>query len=782
VVSAVSLAGAPAALAQDAPYKDPSRPVGERVEDLLGRMTLEEKVHQLATQFPNASVRLGIPHLKSAEALHGLTIKHATSFPQATAMGSTWDPALVERITTVIAREARAVGVHQVYSPMLGVLIDPRWGRSEESYSEDPYLASRIGVAFIRGLQGMGEERYGPDRIIATAKHFVADGQPMAGINATDMDASERRLHELFLPPFRAVVLEAQVGSIMPAHHAVNGIPMHAHQQLLQHVLRETWGFDGHIISDNNDIRGLNDERFTAPTWAEAARQALAAGVDQELSIEVPWAKRVYGQSLLEAVADEVVSVDLVDEATRNVLRSKFALGLFDDGTPTHPWQDYLVGGDEGAGPIVDYAEYEEIPNTTAVRGIDEPLNEYFNFLHRLGVSRDNWREVLYNPAHDELALEAARRAITLLENEGGLLPLDADKLQRVTVIGPNANAEILGSYSTPEAKHFVTVLDGIRARLDESVEVEYVEGCTLTDYVDEKLDYSRADIDTAVRAAERADVVVLAIGGNELTAKEGEDSDDTGLPGRQVELVRAVHATGTPVVVFLLHSRPLSIPWVAENIPAILDGWFLGQETGTAVAEALFGDINPGGKLPFSIPRNVGQIPAYYYWTYGGDRGYRDNPATPLYPFGHGLSYTSFAYGQLDIQATRRDLGPIRRTEEGRYLLGDGELDTGSYGRVSVVVKNVGSRAGDEVVQLYVRDLFASVVRPRMELKRFERISLAPGESRRVTFELGHDALAFYDINTASWLVEPGEFEIMVGSSSADIRGKGIFELEEPK
>ena len=777
-----SMAGfsqSPGYAVQSAPYKDASLPIEERVEDLLGRMTLEEKVHQLATQFANANVRLGIPHIKSAEALHGLTLKHATSFPQATAMGSTWDPALVERIATVIAAEARALGVHQVYSPMLGVLIDPRWGRSEESYSEDPYLASRIGVGFIRGLQGMGEERYGPDRIIATGKHFVADGQPMAGINATDMDASERRLHELFLPPFRAVVMEAQVGSIMPAHHAVNGIPMHAHTRLLQEVLRDTWGFDGHIISDNNDIRGLNDERFTAPTWADAARQSLTAGVDQELSIQVPWSGRIYGQSLLDAVDDGLISIDLVDAAARNVLRSKFALGLFDDGTPIYPWQDYLVGSDEGQGPIEGYPEYQDLPNTTAVRGIDEPLNEYFNFLHRLGVPRDNWREVLYNEEHDTLALEAARRAITLLKNEGALLPVDAEKLQRIAVIGPNANAEILGSYSTPEAKHFVTVLDGIRARLGESVEVEYLEGCSLTDYVDEKLDYSRADIGAAVEAAERADLVILAIGGNELTAKEGEDSDEIALPGRQVELVRAVHATGKPIAVVLLHSRPLAFPWVAENIPAILDGWFLGQETGTAVAEALFGDINPGGRLPFSIPRNVGQIPAYYYWTFGADRGYRDNPATPLFPFGHGLSYTSFEYGELEIQSQDRSLVAIQRTDGGGYLLGDGELDSGSYGQVRVEVKNVGSRAGDEVVQLYIRDLFASVVRPRMELKRFERLSLEPGESRRVTFELAHDALAFYDITTRSWLMEPGEFEIMVGSSAKDIRTRGTFEIK---
>lgn len=774
----ISTSWSTALVAQSEPYKDPTLSVDARADDLLARMTLEERVHQLGTQFPNASIRLGIPHIKSAEALHGLTLAHATSFPQATAMGSTWDPALVERIATVIAAEARALGVHQVYSPMLGVLIDPRWGRSEESYSEDPLLAARIGVGFIRGLQGMADERFGPDRVIASPKHFVADGQPVAGVNASDMDASERRLHEIFLPPFRAAVLEARVGSLMPAHHAVNGIPMHAHVPLLVDLLRDTWGFDGHIISDNNDIRGLHDERFTAPTFAEAARQSLEAGVDQELSIQTPWSRRVYGEALLQAVADGVVPVDLVDRAARNVVRSKLALGLFDDGTPIFAWQDYLVDGDEGKGPIEGYPAYEEIPNATAVRGIDEPLNEYFNFVHRLGVPRDNWGEVLFDEEHDKLALVAARKAITLLKNEGGLLPLEAGKVKRLAVIGPNAHAEVLGAYSTPQARYFVSVLDGIRDRVGESVEVAYAEGCSLTDYADEKLDYSRADIDAAVRTAETADVVILAIGGNELTAKENEDTDDIRLPGRQVELARAVHATGKPVVAVLLHGRPHAFPWVAENIPAILDGWYLGQETGTAVAEALFGDINPGGKLPFSIPRNVGQIPAYYYWTFGSDRGYRDNPADPLYPFGHGLSYTTFEYSELRIDASDRNTTRFERNELGGYLLPDSQLDTGSWGSVSVEVENTGGLAGDEVVQLYLRDRFASVVRPRMELKRFQRVSLDPDETRTITFELGHDALAFYDISTGSWLAEPGEFEVMVGSSSEDIRAKGIFEL----
>jgi len=736
-------------------YKDPMAPIDERADDLLARMTLEEKVHQLATMYPNANVRLGIPHLKSAEALHGVTLEYATSFPSPLAMGSTWDPGLIERMGVLVAREARAFGVHQVYSPMLGVLVDPRWGRSEESYGEDPYLVSRIGVGYISGLQGLGEERYGPDRIIASPKHFVADGQPPGGLNAGDMDVSERRLREFFMPPFRAAVEEAQVGSLMPAHHAVNGVPMHSNTYLLQDVLRGEWGFDGHIISDNSDIRRLHELKLVAPTRADAARLALEAGIDQELQIEWEWDRRHYGRHLIEGLEAGVVPEALVDRAARNVLRSKIALGLFDDGTPIYDWQDHLASGDEGAGPIPDFPDYESVPNTTAVRGIDEPLNEYFNFLHRNAVRRDDWREVIYNPANDELALGVARSAITLLKNDGGLLPLDREAIKTIAVIGPNGDVEILGAYSTPEARHFVTVADGIRASLGDEAVILVEEGVDITSYDSTSPTFEMADIPAAVEAARRADVVVLAIGGNELTGKENQDSDDISLPGRQRELAQAVQATGTPVVVVMLQSRPLAIPWVAENIPAIFAGWFLGQETGTAVAEALFGDLNPGGKLTVSIPRNTGQIPSTYYRTPIGERSYRDNPVGPLFPFGHGLSYTSFDYTDLEVERT----GPAAAT-------------------LRFKIANTGERAGDEVVQLYVHDEYSSVVRPLMELKAFERISLRASETRTVEILLNSKAFAFYDVDNRAWRVEPGRFELMVGSSSEDIRLRGTVDL----
>jgi beta-glucosidase len=730
------------------PYKNRALPIDRRIDDLLQRMTLKEKAEQLATLYPNAVVRLGIPHLQAGEALHGICLRHGTSFPSPLAMGSTWDPDIIERMGTIVAAEARALGTHQVYSPMLGVLIDPRWGRSEECYGEDPYLVSRIGAAYIKGLQGTGRELFDANHIIASAKHYVADGQPLAGLNGAEMDVSIRRLHEIFLPPFRAAVEEARLGSVMPAHHALNGIPCHVNRSTLVDILRNTYGFDGHIVSDNGDIRALHTEKKVAETLAKAARSALEAGVDQELAIEVPWRNRVYGATLIQAVADGEVPVGLVDRAVRNVLRSKLRLGLFDDGTPIFPWQDHQASGDEGQGPIKGWPTYEELKPTEGVRNLDKDTNDYFNKLHRLGVPRPGWEKILYDPAHDQLALEAARKAITLLKNDGNILPLDPKKLKRIAVIGPNANAEILGAYSTPEARHFVTVLEGIRRQAGKDVEVLYAEGCSL-------IDWGKETIAEAVKIARRSDVAILVVGGNELTAKEGEDSDSLDLVGHQGELVKAVHATGVPTVVMLLQSRPLSIPWVAEHIPAIVCGWFLGQETGTAVGEAVFGKTNPGGKLPVSIPRNVGQIPVYYNKFPPGDIKYRDSAYGPLFPFGHGLSYTTFSYTNLIARAT-----------------------SATSATVSIDVANAGQRAGDEVVELYVRDEFASVVRPAQELKGFRRVTLMPGEKKTVTFELGKDAFAFFDATKGNWTVEPGRFEIMVGSSSRDIRERTWVEL----
>ncbi|MEE9264163.1 MAG: glycoside hydrolase family 3 N-terminal domain-containing protein, partial [Vicinamibacteria bacterium] len=390
---------------QQLPYQNPSLSVEERVEDLLGRMTVQEKALQLASFFPNANVRLGIPHIQAGEALHGVTLKHATSFPQAIAMGSTWDPDLIERMANVIAEEARAFGVHHVYSPMIGVVRDPRWGRTEESYGEDPYLVSRMAVAFIKGLQGVGDARFDSNHIIATAKHFVADGEPVAGLNGAPMDISERRLHEIFLPPFKAAVEEAGVGSIMPAHHSLNGVPCHSNHYLLVEVLREGYGFDGMIVCDNNDVLNLVTFMRVADSKEAAARLALEVGIDTELAWEQGWdTGRAYGAPLVNAVKNGTIPVELLDRAVRNVLSAKFRLGLFDDGREILAWRDFERSGDKGK------ADYVQTTYSESVRG-EDPLNEYFERADRLGTPRDDLEQVLADPEHDTLALEVARKA-----------------------------------------------------------------------------------------------------------------------------------------------------------------------------------------------------------------------------------------------------------------------------------------------------------------------------------------------------------------------------------
>ena len=736
-------------LSSKAPYKNPNLPIQTRVEDLLQRMSIEEKVHQLATFFPNGNIRLGIPHLKAGEALHGICLKHGTCFPQAIALASTWDPSLIEKTAEIIALEARALGVHHVYSPMLGVVRDPRWGRTEESYGEDPYLVSRIGVAFINGLQGKGKKRFDINHVLATAKHFVADGQPYAGLNRGPMEASARTLHEVFLPPFRAAVEEARVGCIMPAHHSLNGIPCHAHQELLINILRHRYGFDGLIISDNNDIKALHTEHKIAENLHQAARLALEAGIDMELAIDQPWGpNRAYGPELIQAVKKGSLPIELVDRAVRNVLKAKFRLGLFQQTNNIPPEHDFMVGGDQGM------TQFTPVETETGVRRYDSEVTEYFNTLHRLAVPRPGWEKIIYNPEHDRLALEVARKAIILLKNENDLLPLDISKLKTIAVIGPNAAAEVVGGYSTPQLKYYVSVLDGIKNFAQGKAKIIYEEGCSL-------INFNQANIPAAVSAARRSDVAIVVIGGNELTCKENEDRDNLQLVGHQEELVRQIYATGTPTVVVLLHGRPLAIGWIKEHIPAILDGWYLGQETGTAIAEALFGKINPGGKLPISYPRHVGQIPDYYnVFRWASHRGrYFHSERGPLFPFGHGLSYTQFTYSDLKITSLKRHDVVLA---------------------VSLQITNTGARTGDEVIQLYIHDEYASVVRPVRELKRFQRITLKPGETKRVEFSLNSEDFAFYDTQSQGWKVEEGTFQIQIGASSTDIRLQARVEYKK--
>ena len=645
--------------------------------------------------------RLGIPAILHEEILHGLMAVGGTNFPTPISLASSWNPELLTRIFTAAALETRARGSHHVLGPNLDLARDPRWGRTEETYGEDPYLASRLGVAAIRAIQGPGPSVDG-EHVIATAKHFAAHGQPEAGTNTAPVNVSERILRELFLPPFEAAVKEAGVLSVMPSYNEIDGVPSHANPWLLQRLLRQEWGFRGLIAADYNGISELASRHKVAADRADAARQALAAGVDMELPDPSCY------PLLPQLVRDGKVSMAAIDQAVARILRAKFQLGLFEN-------------------PLVDVERAVRVTNS---------------------------------PAHQQLAAEAARRSLILLKNEGGLLPLDRGRLQSLAVIGPNAARAHLGGYSD-DPRRGIGVLDGIRAKVGDRIRVNYAEGCRITkeggDWWADRSTLSDAATDEkliaeAVAVAQASDAALLVIGGNEDTNKEAwadnhlGDRDSLDLVGRQNDLVRAVLATGKPTIVLLIHSSPLSINYIAEKVPAILDGFYLGQETGVAVADVLFGDANPGGKLAVSVPRSVGQLPIAYNHKPTARRGYLYTSAEPLFPFGFGLSYTTFAYSDLKLSAAQ--IGPQ----------GDA--------RVSVTVRNTGARAGDEIVQLYIRDVVSSVTRPVLELKDFARLSLAPGESRTVTFQITPDKLAFYDLNM-NRVVEPGAFDIMVGPSS---------------
>lgn len=698
---------------------DKNLPIEERVKDLLPLMTMEEKILQLASFYPNGVERLGIPNLQPGECLHGVAAEEATSFPQAIALGSTWDTDLIEEVATVIAREARALGIHHCYTPMLGVTRDCRWGRTEESYGEDAYLVAKIGEAFINGLQGKGDERFSKDRIIATAKHYVADAEPLSGNNGAAVEISDRALHEVHLPPFKVAVEQAKVGSIMPAHHSLNGVPCHANNYILKDVLRKDYGFDGVIVSDNGDIRMLHTTMKIAKDLNDAAVMALEAGVDSELAWMCPMGEnRGYGTLFAEACKKGDIDMALVDEAVANVLTAKFRIGLFDEEGSTAVQEDFL--------------------DMQGVFNSDEHIH-YADTKRSFGIKRDNYKEILYSEAHNKVALEAAHKSIILLKNDANLLPLDPSKLNRIAVLGPNANTKILGGYSTSKPRYFVTILDGIKEYVGDDTEIVHAEGCTPTDFIEQ-------DIDKAVDLAKASDVVVLAVGGNELTCKENEDVDTLDLVGDQQQLIEAVYKTGTPVVLILLHGRPNSIGWAADNIPAILEGWYLGQECGHAIASTIFGDHNPGGKLPITVPRNVGQVPAFYNkLPFGRQQKYYKSSPEPLYPFGYGLSYTTFAMSEPKLSA--------KTMKQGETLT------------VSVDVTNTGKMTGEEVVQLYLHDDLCSVTRPSKELKGFKRVKVEPGKSIQVTFEINEEMLSFR--NQGKWMVEPGQFTVMVGNSS---------------
>jgi len=745
-----------------AKYKDPKAPIEDRVRDLLGRMTMDEKVAQLSSTWQDygqnlpanhyfvdkqgvldeakakvflknglgeisrpsvprtptgmaeytnrlqkilaENTRLGIPVIFHEECLHGLAAKDATSYPQAIGLAATWDPDLLKEIFDATAHEVRARGAQQCLMPVVDIARDPRWGRTEETYGEDPYLASRMGIAAVEGLQGTGgaKDTVDANHVYATLKHFAVHSQSEGGNNIAPANYSERTVREYFLPPFEAAIQKAHARTVMPSYNELDGIPNHSNTWLLRDVLRGEFGFKGLVVSDYFAVEQLTSIHHVTSDCAGAAKLAITAGVD----VELPWAQ-CYG-TLPELVRTGQVSEKLIDEAVTRVLRAKFELGLFDN-------------------PYVDAAGASTVSDTKE---------------------------------HRELALQAARETITLLKNDGRVLPLDLSKLKRIAVIGPNAGEAHLGGYSgTPT--HAVSVLQGIKDHVGGKAEVVFAEGCKITETqavweadvvvpADPVKDEQR--MIEAVNLVSTSDVAVVVVGENEQTSREAwapnhlGDRDDLNLLGRQDELVKRLIATGKPVVVVLLHGRPNSINYIAKSAPAILEGWYLGQEGGTALADVLFGDFNPGGRLPITVPSNVGQLPDYYYSKPSAKRGYLFSPAEPLFPFGYGLSYTTFKYAAPKLSAAT--------------------IPTNGSTKVSVDVTNSGDRVGDEVVQMYIHHEVSSVTQPVKILKGFQRITLKPGETRTVEFDLGAEELRIWD-RQMKRVVEAGKISVMVGPDS---------------
>lgn len=740
-------------------YLNPSFSIEQRIADLLPRMTLEEKLGQLNSPYPGMmaksladqidacrkfaegklvpnigpaggiwaptnlfkegprpqaeflnelqkiaaeKTRLKIPLLFFEEGTHGLQTSGATVFPEGLAIGSTWNPDLVNQIYSVAAREARSRGVH-----FLGTLVvepnrDPRLGRNEEGYSEDPFLCSQIAEAIVKGMQG--EDLSANDKVISLLCHFPGQSQPVSGLERGAMEISERTLREVFLPPWIAGIKKAGALAVMATYPAIDGMPVHGSEKILTKILREELEFNGLVISEGEGIKILVYEQIVS-TMKQAGELCLKAGVDVSI-----WHEDGYMNAMRENIQEGKVSIETVDRSVKRILRIKFLLGLFEN-------------------PYVDVERAVKEANTKESRN---------------------------------LARQTAREGVVLLKNAKNILPLSKN-IKSIAVIGPNADAERnqLGDYVTSAlTQKVVTVLDGINNKVSAKTKVSYIKGC---DIIGNKLN----EIAKAVAAAKKADVAIVVVGENgEKTNGEGHDIASLDLTGYQEELLKAVHSTGTPTIAVLINGRPLSIRWTAENIPAIVEAWMCGEEGGNAVADVLFGDYNPSGRLPVTFPRHSGQLPVYYnympskeYWVKTGyGKPYVDMSASPLFNFGFGLSFTTFEYTNLQINP--KVIGPACEVF------------------VSVDVKNTGKMDGQEVVQLYIDDIISSMSTPVKELKGFEKLSLAAGETKTVRFKLTPEHFSFLDRNLNP-VVEPGMFNVMVGSSSEEIRLTGEFEVK---
>jgi len=691
-----------------------------RLDSLVAIMTLDEKVGQLVQysgdtgaakellsrgkvgSFLNVvgtaatrelqriaveETRLKIPLLFGFDVIHGFR----TTFPIPLATSCSWDLDLIEKAERVAAVEATAAGLHWTFSPMVDIARDPRWGRIAEGAGEDPFLGSLIAAARVRGFQ-TGDWK-SPSFMMACAKHFAAYGGAEGGRDYNTVDISENTLREIYLAPFNAAV-KAGVGTLMCSFNEINGVPSSANRRLLTEILRGEWGFDGFVVSDWNSIGELVTHGVAADL-KDAAVLGLKAGVDMDMEANA------YQHHLALALKEGRVTESELNVSVRRVLRAKFRLGLFEN-----PYRNC------------------------------EPVREQRNIL---------------TPSHRETARQMAQRSIVLLKNEGNLLPLKKD-IQTLAVLGPLANDKesLLGPWAARgDSSDVVSVLSGINARVSSKTRIVFAKGCDV-----EKP--TTVGFMNALGAANQADAVVIVVGETSHMSGEAASRSTIGLPGSQEELIRIVVASGKPVVVVLVNGRPLAIPWIAENVPAILETWFLGVEAGNAIADVLFGDCNPSGKLTTSFPRTTGQIPIYYNHKNSGRPSndsdhytskYLDLPSSPLYPFGYGISYTTFAYSQLALNS--------------KALKGSDTLVA------TVMIKNTGNRAGEEVVQLYIHDEEASLTRPVKELKGFTKISLLPGETKQVRFTLSRDQLKFYN-GSSGWTVEPGKFKVIVGPSSA--------------
>ena len=738
-------------------YKNPSLSLDDRVADLLNRMTIEEKIAQLMglwndgiedfseetlndpvkmkeifgngcnSVHPSAlgikeiveqrnkiqeylvkETRLGIPAIFVDEGQHGLMRPNSTVFPQAIGLACSWDPVLFEKVYNVVAHEMRSRGTHHALSPVIDICRDPRWGRVEETYGEDPYLNSVLGCAAVKGLQGTDNGSVKENNVAATLKHFLGHGQPEGGQNQGPANYSMRVLRDYHMPPFKMCIDKVKPVSIMPSYNEIDGVPSHANKWLIKDLLRNEWGFDGLIVADYYAIDQLILKEFVAKDAKDAAWIAFNTGVQ----LEFPKGNNY--KYLVELLEEGKVRIEDIDKAVSQVLKLKFELGLFEN-------------------PYID---------------LDEAVT----------VSK--------KVEHKELALEAARKSVVLLKNEN-LLPLPKNKYKKIAVIGPCAKDLFFGGYSG-EPYEKVSLLEGITRKVANSAEVLFAQGCKITTNIttsyfnwknNEIIFASREEnlklIKEAVEVAEKAEIIILALGENDHLCREAwakehiGDNSTLDLFGDQNELVESIIELGKPVVVYLTNGRPLSVNKLVEKIPAILEGWYMGQETGTAAADIIFGDVNPSGKLTITVPKSAGQLPMYYNHKHSAQfLDYISQDIQPLFHFGYGLSYTTFKYDNLKLEKEK--------------------IKIDESANVSVELTNTGKVAGDEIVQMYIRDKISSVTRPVKELKGFKRISLKPGETKTVTLEINPEKLAFHNMDI-KFVVEPGDFEIMVGSSSRD-------------